>query len=322
MVSVWYCIFNYTLYAIRYMLIQEKLMKHNKLTLMVLTCSTLLFTACNSELKKPASQSPSPTAILGAMPEEVAMLERQLAKKNERSIEGVKFVEGQLMGRDVVIAQTGTGKVNAAMTAAILIDNFHPKQVIFTGIAGAVNPQLSPGDIVIAEKTAQHDHGILTSSGLENTGAVSPITGRANPVFFPADPALLQLAEYAAQNIALEKIKTSEGEKSPGIMKGVVVTGDIFVASPEKCEELRRTLGADAVEMEGAAVTQICYQLGIPCIVIRSISDNANEKAAQDMQKFHKIAAMNSASMVVGIVENLSPNPEPAVPKHVKKRHK
>jgi adenosylhomocysteine nucleosidase len=316
-------VFGVVFLTIRYMLIQEKLMKRNKLALMVLTCSTILFTACNSELKKPiSSQSQSPTAILGAMPEEVAMLEGQLSKKNERSIEGVKFVEGRLMGRNVVIAQTGTGKVNAAMTTAILIENFHPKRVIFTGIAGAINPQLSPGDIVIAEKTAQHDHGIFTSSGLENTGAVSPITGRRNPIFFPADPALLQLAEYAAQNVALEKIKTSEGERAPGIMKGVVVTGDIFVASPEKCEELRKTLGADAVEMEGAAVAQVCYQLGIPCIVIRSISDNANEKATEDIQKFYKIAAMNSASMVVGIVENLSPSPEPAAQKHVKKRHK
>jgi adenosylhomocysteine nucleosidase len=289
------------------MLTQEKFMKHNKLALMVLTCSTLLFVACNSEIKKPASQSP--TAILGAMPEEVVMLEERLSKKNERSIEGIKFTDGQLMGRNVVIAQTGTGKVNAAMTATLVIDNFHPKLVIFTGIAGAVNPQLSPGDIVIAEKTAQHDHGVLTSSSLENTGAVSPITGQRNPVFFPADPALLQLAEQAAKNVSLEKIKTSEGERTPGIMKGVVVTGDIFVASPEKCEELRKTLGADAVEMEGAAVAQVCYQLGIPCIVIRSISDNANEKAAQDLEKFYKIAAMNSASMVVGIVENIAPVP-------------
>ena len=295
-------------------------MKRNKLALMVLTCSTLLFTACNSELKKPTSQSP--TAILGAMPEEVVMLEKQLSKKSERSIEGIKFTNGQLMGRNVVIAQTGTGKVNAAMTATLVIENFHPKQVIFTGIAGAINPQLSPGDIVIAEKTAQHDSGILTPDGLENKGAINPINEQRNPVFYPADPALLQLAEYAAQNVALEKIKTSQGERAPGIMKGVVVTGDIFVASPQKCEELRKTLGADAVEMEGAAVAQICYQLGIPCIVIRSISDNANEKATEDMEKFSKIAAMNSASMVVGIVENLSLSPEPAAQKHVKKRHK
>jgi len=304
------------------MLIQEKLMKRNKLALMVLTCSTLLFTACNSELKKPASQSQSPTAILGAIPEEVVMLEGQLSKKNERSIEGIKFVDGQLMGRNVVIAPTGAGKVNAAMTTAILIDNFHPKQVIFTGIAGAVNPQLSPGDIVIAEKTAQHDYGVFTTAGLENKGTINPITEQTNPVFYPADPALLQLAESAAQNVALEKIKTSEGERAPGIMKGVVVTGDIFVASPEKCEELRKNLGADAVEMEGAAVAQICYQLGIPCIVLRSISDNANEKATEDIQKFYKIAAMNSASIVVGIVKNLSPSPEPVAPKHLKKRHK
>ncbi len=293
-------------------------MKHNQLAMAILTSAVLLLTSCNSELKRPGTEST--TAILGAIPEEVTMLEGQLSTRSYRSIEGIKLVDGQLMGRKVVIAPTGAGKVNAAMTATLVIENFHPKQVIFTGIAGGINPQLLPGDIVIAEKTAQHDHGIITLTGFEATGAINPITGQRNPIFFSADPALLKAAEYAAQNIELAKIKTTEGERTPGIMKGVVVTGDIFVASPAKCEELRKTFGADAVEMEGASVAQICYQFGIPCIVIRSISDNANEKAVDDLNKFYKIAAQNSASLVVGIVENLGP--EPAVQKVTKKHHK
>jgi len=114
------------------------------------------------------------------------------------------------------------------------------------------------------------------------------------------------LAVQAAEQVELETIKTSIGERTPRIVKGVVVTGDVFVASPEKCIELRNELGADAVEMEGAAVAQICYQQRIPCLVIRSISDKADEKAREDLGMFHTMAAKNSARLVARIVELLA----------------
>jgi adenosylhomocysteine nucleosidase len=246
------------------------------------------------------------TAVLGAFEREIIMLEDKLAEKQDQRIEGMKFASGKLNGKRIVVAWTGIGKVNAAMTTTLLIEHFRPNEVIFTGVAGGINPSLSPGDIVIAEKTAQHDSGTLWPDGFEHRGARNPFDGWRNPVFFPADERLLTLAQRAGGQVELETIKTSIGEREPRIVKGVVVTGDVFVASPQKCIELRNELGADAVEMEGAAVAQICYQQSVPCLVIRSISDKADEKAREDLGMFHTMAAKNSARLVVGIVELLA----------------
>jgi adenosylhomocysteine nucleosidase len=125
-------------------------------------------------------------------------------------------------------------------------------------------------------------------------------------VYLDADPRLLLAAERARRNVSLEKIATSEGERIPVIVKGTIVTGDVFVASPAKKEELRKALNADAVEMEGAAVAQVCRELSVPCLVIRSISDTADARARQDASLFFPIAAQNSALFVQSIVEQLS----------------
>lgn len=279
------------------------MMKRCKLVAVICISTVLLCGSCNSFFI--GANSAPITAILGAFDEEVLMLEEQLRSAKDQRIEGIRFVTGKLKDRKVVVALTGMGKVNAAMTTTLLIEHFKPREVIFTGIAGGINPQLSPGDIVIAEKTAQHDLGVVTLEGLENKGAPNPISGKRNPVFFPADQRLLRLAEQAAKQVELEKIKTGEGEKAPKIVKGVVVTGDVFAASTAKCTELRKRLGADAVEMEGAAVAQICYQQRIPHLVVRCISDKADEKALEDVKKFYKIAAKNSARLATKIVELL-----------------
>ena len=242
------------------------------------------------------------TAILGAFDEETIMLEGQLEDKQEYKIQGVKFVWGRLKGRDVVVGWTGIGKVNAAMTTTLVLERFEPNEVIFSGIAGSLNPELSAGDIVVATKTIQHDLGILTPSGIENIGFVNPVTGKDNPAYFDADPQLLEAAEQAAKQVVLEKIKTGSEERDPRIKKGVIVTGDVFVSSSEKSAELHDKFGADAVEMEGAATAQICYQQNVPCIVIRSISDRSDEKAMEEMNRFLKTAAKNSASFVAEMV--------------------
>jgi adenosylhomocysteine nucleosidase len=238
------------------------------------------------------------TAILGAFEAEVVLLQNELADRRDHQIEGMEFAAGKMNGKQVVIAWTGIGKVNAAMTTTLLIEHFKPKEVIFTGIAGAVNPDLHPGDIVIARKTAHHDMGTIWPEGLFFVGVKNRLTGMENPVFFPADEKLLQLAQRAAGKVGLRKIDTVEGKREPKIINGVVVTGDAFIASDKKCEELRKKLDADAVEMEGAAVAQICYQREIPHLVIRSISDKADEGAVADKQLFYILAARNSSDLV------------------------
>ena len=252
-----------------------------------------------------AATHASPVAILGAFDEEVTILEAQLANPKAHTIEGIQFLTGTLNGHNVVIARTGVGKVNAAMTATLVIEHFRPNRVIFTGVAGGLNPDLQIGDIVIAEKTAQHDLGRLESIEIENTGVRNPINGKRNPVFFPADPMLLQIAETALEGIELNPFQTPQGQRHPRIIKGTVVTGDVFVASDAKKTALHKNFSADAVEMEGAAVAQICWQHNIPCLVIRSLSDNAGASASEDFKKYYKIAARNSAALVTRIISQL-----------------
>ena len=302
-------------------------MRHRKFGTVVCVSVILLLGSCSSpvrelsedrsqksedrKLTKDDSCEPRPlakergepiTAILGAFEREITLLEDELTDTQEQRIEGMRFVSGKLNGKRVVIAWTGIGKVNAAMTATLLIEHFKPNELLFTGIAGGINPQLWPGDIVIAAEIAHHDMGVLTPQSFDYRGAMNPLDGWRNPVFLPADERLLELAQRAAGQLELEMIRTTAGERLPRIIKGVVVTGDVFVASPEKCAELRQQLGADAVEMEGAAVAQICYQRRIPHLVIRSISDKAGEGAVLDKQLFQIVAAKNSASLVAEII--------------------
>ena len=246
------------------------------------------------------------TGILGAFNEEVILLEKSVSDRKEQTIEGIRFITGKLNGRNIVLAKTGIGKVNAAMTTTLLLEHFKPREVLFTGIAGGINPDLQPGDIVIAERTAQHDLGTLTPDGFHNRGMRNPLNGIRNPVFFPADSLLLPLAEAAGKRVILDGVTTGTAVRKPKIITGIIVTGDIFVSSPSKRSELRETLHADAVEMEGAAVAQICWQHDVPCLVIRSLSDSANEHAEKDIIIYRTIAARNAALLVADIVEQLA----------------
>ncbi len=267
----------------------------------------LAVSGCSRRSPADRDAPPDTLAVLGAFNQEVGLLEKMLADGESRKIEGIRFISGRCGGRPVVVAWTGVGKVNAAMTATLLIEHFRPAQVIFTGIAGAVDPNLEPGDIVIAKQTAHHDMGTYWSEGLEHGGVRNRLTGDTNPVFFPADPNLLAAAERAARGITLDPIARRTGQAPPQVITGTVVTGDSFVASREKCAELDEKLEADAVEMEGAAVAQLCYQRAIPCLVIRSIADRADESAVVDKQKFYTLAAENSARLVAAILESLGP---------------
>ena len=238
------------------------------------------------------------TAIHGAINSEVKHLRDILADRQERTIEGIRFSTGKLRGKDVVIAWTGVGKVNAAMTTTLLIEHFKPKEIIFTGIAGGVDPNLGPGDIVIAHKTAHHDMGTLWPEGLFFRGVKNPLNNMRNPVFFDADEELVKLARRAGEKTGFRNIITVDGPREPKVVTGIIVSGDAFVASEEKCKEFREKLGADAVEMEGAAFAQICYQREIPHVVIRCLSDNADSGAIADSQTFYILAAENSSRLV------------------------
>jgi len=182
------------------------------------------------------------------------------------------------------------------------IEKSEPESEPVTGIAGAVNPELRLGDIVIAEKTAHHDMGSVWPEGLFVRGVKNRLDGMENPVFFRADEKLVTCAQRAAERIDMQRVETVTGRRNPKIIKGVIVTRDSLIASTEKCAELRKKLNANAVEMEGAAVAQICYQRQIDHLVIRSISDSADEGAVTDKQMFYILAAKNSSDLVAEMI--------------------
>ncbi len=237
-------------------------------------------------------------AIIGAFETEVELLRNKIENKNEKIIEGIHFYTGILNGKQIVLTRAGIGKVNAAITTTLLLEHFHPKAILFSGIAGAMNPSLSPGDIVVAKEIAYHDYGRISPKGLEKWGTLNPYNFNRNPINFPCDSVLLITANQASQKT---KLKNIDG-RIPQMFFGTIITGDVFLADATKNRSLRNDFNSDAVEMEGAAVAQVCYQQKVPFLIIRSLSDSANDSATLDFVKYGKMAAENSAALVLTIL--------------------
>jgi len=246
------------------------------------------------------------TGIIGAMDGEIRLIREEMRNVKEERILGIRFLEGTLRRRHVVVAQTGVGKVNAAMITTLVIEHYRPREIISTGIAGRLNPMLRPGDIVVGTGLVHHDLGDYTQEGFVPWGVKNPADGKRNPVFFAADPALIALVERAARLVSLSSPDGNDSAKKPTVVKGIIATGDAFIASPAKRTDIRKQFRADAVEMEGAAGAQICHQNGVPFVAIRSISDRADEHANHEVQPFFEIAARNSACLAMKTVELLA----------------
>lgn len=249
------------------------------------------------------SDSVPVTALLGAFGDELTLIEAALIHPEPVYHSGHRFVTGRLGRQRVVVALTGIGKTNAALATALVIAYFRPERVIFTGIAGGVRSDLQPGDLVIGGEVGYHDVRSVTLQMEPTRHTLHPVTFALNPLYFPADPALLTLALRAAETLPFEGIPGSS--RPPTAIVGRILTGDEFIQSARRAEAIRTEYGADALEMEGAAVAQVCYQQGIPCLVIRSLSDRADQQAALDILAFLGTAARNSARLVRAVVEAL-----------------
>ena len=173
----------------------------------------LLLLSAGSVAQVDNTHRPAPTkrviAVLSAMTLEIETLGQQLTDKTEMTVQGIRFTSGSLKERRIVLAHSGMGKVNAAMAATLLVEQFQPTHILFTGIAGGLNPDLRPGDVVIGAKTAYHDYGEWTLEGFRVGPTVDPFTGKPNPLFFPADADLLAVAEKAALDLKLAAVKTA-----------------------------------------------------------------------------------------------------------------
>jgi adenosylhomocysteine nucleosidase len=249
--------------------------------------------------------SPSLVAVIG-IPREIAPVEQRIEGSRVETLHGLTFTIGTTSGRRVIAVRTGVGKVNAAMAATLLLDHYSPAAVLLSGTAGAIDPGLSPGDVVMATGVGHHDVGSATSDRFLRAPTRSPATGKLDPVFFPADPALLAAARTAASAFAPERLAGFERERSPVVREGLIVTGDAFMAKRALRDELRHELNAIAVEMEGAAVAQVCARFGVPLLVIRSITDRADGDADSSYQRLVDGASRSAADLVLATIHAMN----------------
>jgi adenosylhomocysteine nucleosidase len=215
--------------------------------------------------------------VLGALPEEVASVVRMLEHPESRRAGGRNFCSARFLAHEVVVAHSRIGKVAAAASTVELVTGCAVDQVIFLGVAGSLRDDLSAGDIVVAERLVQHD---LDASPLFPPMEI-PLLGRA---FLDADPEVSDaLAEAALAFIAEDHPLLSHaghGPAPPRLVRGDVATGDQFIAGAAARQRVReRAPTALCVEMEGAAVAQVCHEYGIPLGVVRVLSDDAGESA-------------------------------------------
>lgn len=228
-----------------------------------------------------------------AMPEEAHLLAREIRRESEHSHGGRTYYTGELEGRRVVLVFSRMGKVAAAATAQHLIDVHRVSSIIFSGVAGALDPNLRVGDIVVAKRLWQHD---MDASPIFPPLEI-PLLG-ANS--FESDLRLRETLEQSAAEFVRDDFQEGVGATvaaelgipSPRVFSGDIASGDRFVASGADREAVRAKVpSALCVEMEGGAVAQVCYEQGVPLGVVRVISDSANEHAAVDFDLFVKKAA-------------------------------
>ena len=225
--------------------------------------------------------------IIGALDIELERLIGAMQEPVHREISGVPFTCGRLLGTDVVIARAGVGKVNAAVCAQTMALIYEPELIINSGVSGALSPDLRVGDVVIGTDVVQHD--VDTTAMGDEPGFVSTV----DRLSFPLD------------NFASTAIAAAAEELGIRAVRGRIASGDQFVASTERKEEIVRLFSAVTCEMEAGAIAHVCFLNRIPCAVIRSISDGGNEEAPMSYEEFLPLAAKNSAELTLAYLKSL-----------------
>jgi len=241
--------------------------------------------------------------ILGAMLEEIAYLHTRMENTITETIGQRQFHSGRLNNQDIVLVFSRWGKVAASSTVTTLIDRFNVDFVIFTGIAGAIDKDLEPGDFVIADKLIQHDMDVSQIGGMAKFEI--PLLGKK---YFEVQSDYVQLAVRAAHEYIEDELTNDIGIDilndfgiiSPKVIQGTIASGDQFVADTSVSDYLRSSIdNLKCVEMEGAAIAQVAWEHNKPFVVIRTISDKADHTAHIDFPKFVNNIASHLTSGVV-----------------------
>jgi adenosylhomocysteine nucleosidase len=248
--------------------------------LIAMTMGLLIFDDCNgADINESKGIK---TGIIGALAEEVSLLKQDMKISKITTISGMEFCEGKLDGKDVIVVQSGMGKVNAGICAQVLINTFGANRVINTGVAGSLDAKIDIGDIVVSIDAIEHDFD-LTPLGYALGQVYNP-----GPIGFPAD-------ENMRKNVL---IAAKECAPDIHVFEGRICTGDKFIASKEQKNAIVSKFGGLCCEMEGGAIAQVCYINKTPFVIIRAISDKADDSEEMSYEKFKNDAAARCAAII------------------------
>lgn len=227
--------------------------------------------------------------IIGAMAVEVENLVHEMEAAQTEQISGILYYSGKIAGVDCVVAQCGVGKVAAAVCAQTMILKYQPSALVNVGVAGGIGQDIHIGDIVISRGLVQHDM---------DTSALGDKKGMISGLNLVEIPACAKTVDLVAQ--------TAKGIYGNGVHVGVIATGDQFISDGETMRKLATEFHASACEMEGGSIAQVCYMNQVDFVVIRAISDNADQDASVDFVTFARESAHKSAELIVRLLPALS----------------
>lgn len=228
--------------------------------------------------------------IIGAMDEEVAKIKENMENVSVEKKAGMEFYKGEISGHPVVVVRSGIGKVNAGICTQILVDDFSVDIVINTGIAGSLNPDINIGDIVLSTDTVEHDMDAV------NFGYELGQIPRMDTLSFVADEKLRSITKRVCEKVIPEV----------SIFEGRIVSGDQFISDKEKKQWLIDNFAGYCTEMEGAAIGHAAYLNHIPFLIIRAISDKADDSATMDYPTFEAKAIANSVKLLLALCRELA----------------
>lgn len=253
-----------------------------------------------------AAGTDRPIGVICAIPEEIAHFGAHFQETAADTIAGFAFRRGRLDGRDAVVVETGIGKVNAATVATLLLDRFGCRVLLFSGVAGGIDPRLGVGDVVVADRLVQHDYGAVFQGRVKTYQPGNyPMPGMPEDHGYPMDPDLLASVKAALEGMelpAMPAAATGGEARRPRLVYGTILTGDQYVNCDDTRDRLFSQFDARAVEMEGAAIAQVAEKYGAPWVVVRALSDLAGHDSHMDFPAFVHVAAETAARIVRRLV--------------------
>lgn len=256
----------------------------------------------------PKSKTKKKTSILilSAMPSEIKLIREAIEKPKEGTLAIFPYTTGKIGKQKVITAVTGVGVTNGAMCTALFVEKFKPSAVIVSGTGSRFNPEVNCGDTIISKKTIHHAAGSLTDDGMVYRKVRGPLPKMMTHYAYAPDPQLFKSAKAAVVTYDPEPVTVDGDTYQPAVYSGIVTASDLFGVNQAKLDDMKQKLDPDLMEMESAAIAQVCDHLGYPHIVFRAGSNRSQPNPGTAYRKYGQTAASAAARWTIHFIKSLS----------------